>query len=274
MANESRVSDEDWRAARLRWESGEASVKQVADSIGVSKALVMKRKAAEGWQLRINVPPVPVGGAAQANFKVTESAGVSGRQAPPVTGHPSDTRASHAESAEAPERIDLGEIGLPANFAEMSFEERLAAAELAALARIDEMIARQERSSNAALSLLYSAMKASKDGDKAAFSRLRGAEVAHKALKLAHEEQRVQERQRVLRAYQVIEGVTPPKPVQPSILVVFSDDNSLTGPAGRRIRCGEGYTGALAAMRLASDRRAAAADVTDVEPIEPSEDPQ
>lgn len=98
MARESRVSDEDWRAVRLRWENGEVSVKQIADSIEVSKSLVMKRKAAERWQLRIGVPPVPVGGAAQANSKVTEIAGVSGRQAPPVPGHHSDTHASHAES--------------------------------------------------------------------------------------------------------------------------------------------------------------------------------
>lgn len=268
MAKESRVSDDDWHAARRRWESGEASFKQISDSIDVSKSLVLKRKAAEGWQLRIGVSPVPVGGAAQSNSKVTESAHDPARQAASVTGYKSDTRASRAESTDALEAIDLGEIGLPPNFAEMSFEERLAAAETAALKRIDEMIARQERASNAALSLLYSAMKASRDGDKNANARIRGAEVAHKALKLAHEEQRTQERQRVLRAYQVIEGVKPPKPLEPQIVVVFSDDSPLTGAAGRRIYCGEGYTSALAAMNFARDRRAAARvgdDISDVE---------
>ncbi|WP_157025354.1 hypothetical protein [Paraburkholderia heleia] len=228
----------------------------------------MKRKAAEGWQLRIGVAPVPVGGAAQANSKVTESAGASGRQAPPVTGHRSVTHASRAESADAHDETDLGEIGLPANFAEMSFEERLAAAEAAALKRVDEMIARQERASNAALSLLYSAMKASRDGDKNANARIRGAEVAHKALKLAHEEQRTQERQRVLRAYNVIEGTKPPKPLEPQIEIVFSDESPLTGPVGRRIHCGEGYKGALAAMKLARDRHAAARGGDDIQDVE------
>ena len=92
MAKESRVSDEAWRAARLRWERGEASIQQVADSIGVSKALVMKRKASEGWQLGIGVAAVTNKGPSGERSNFTESAVGSGTRAGMVTGHHGESR--------------------------------------------------------------------------------------------------------------------------------------------------------------------------------------
>lgn len=244
---------------------------RIAEHFKVSKPAVQGWARRGGWQRGIGVAPKQ-NAATEAKAGEAEGAKFTGmpKNEPREEGIHTPATASRAESADAPDAIDLGEIGLPANFAEMSFEERLVAAEAAALKRIDEMIARQERASNAALSLLYSAMKASRDGDKNANARIRGAEVTHKALKLAHEEQRTQERQRVLRAYRVIEGVTPPKAVQPSFVVVFSDDSPLTGGAGRgvrrRVACGDGDAGLKTALQLMGSKRAAAADVTDVEP--------
>jgi len=87
MAKESRVSDEAWRAARLRWERGEASIQQVADSIGVSKALVMKRKASEGWQLGIGRAAMTNKGPSGERSNFTESAVGSGTRVAMVTGH-------------------------------------------------------------------------------------------------------------------------------------------------------------------------------------------
>jgi hypothetical protein len=87
MAKESRVSDEAWRAARLRWERGEASIQQVADSIGVSKALVMKRKASEGWQLGIGRAAMTNKGPSGERSNFTESAVGSGTRVGMVTGH-------------------------------------------------------------------------------------------------------------------------------------------------------------------------------------------
>lgn len=259
-----------WAQARREWERDPtASYASIAAKFLISKALVGQRAASEKWQKGLGVPAHPKD-TSPNRAPAPHIQNLQRAPSNPAEGESLDAHdgASRAESADAPDAIDLGEIGLPANFAEMSFAERLAAAEAAALKRIDEMIARQERASNAALSLLYSAMKASRDGDKNANARIRGAEVTHKALKLAHEEQRTQERQRVLRAYNVIEGAKPPKPLEPQIMIVFSDDSPLTGPAGRRIHCGEGYTGALAAMNLARDRRAPARGGDDIQDVE------
>jgi hypothetical protein len=102
MASESRVSDGAWIDARRMWERGEASVKQVADSLGVSKSLVMKRKAAEGWQLNIGVAPVLVGGAAKPNSKVTENAGERVNRTGSVSGHQAKIAASQPASMPSP----------------------------------------------------------------------------------------------------------------------------------------------------------------------------
>lgn len=99
MAKESRVSDEAWRAVRLRWERGEASIQQVANSIGVSKALVMKRKASEGWQLGVGVAAAAWKRTPEAQALFTESVDARVARAGSVTGHQAEIRAPAIASA-------------------------------------------------------------------------------------------------------------------------------------------------------------------------------
>ncbi|WP_168794462.1 hypothetical protein [Paraburkholderia aromaticivorans] len=81
-----------------------ASVQQVADSIEVSKALVMKRKASEGWQLGIGVAGVTTKGPSGERSYFTESAVGSGTRAGIVTGHQAEKQpaapAAHAAQSE------------------------------------------------------------------------------------------------------------------------------------------------------------------------------
>lgn len=54
MPKESKVSEAAWRDAQEKWESGSQgfdSIQKVADFLGVSKALVMRKKTADGWVL-------------------------------------------------------------------------------------------------------------------------------------------------------------------------------------------------------------------------------
>jgi hypothetical protein len=204
VANESRVTDDAWREARRKWECGEASVQKIADSLGVSKALVMKKKAAEGWQLAIGVAPVPVGGAAQANAKVTESAGASQTRTGSVTGHPgaespralppdavvSEVVVARPAAAPAPSHMD--EIRVPDH---LDDDEREEFVKRAIVGRQKAIHARQAKELSAVRSQLYAAIKGatSKGGSTVAMA----VKNSIMALASLHEQEEAAELKRV-----------------------------------------------------------------------------
>jgi hypothetical protein len=130
---ESRVSEEDWKAARRRWESDATySYAQVADSLGVSKPLVGKRSKAEGWVKDSVRGDNPAKAGVGSDPKLTQVARDPGVSAPTVDGGqvrfqaPGDAAAAQASSEmpAMPERPVFAHAGEEREWIERQVAER------------------------------------------------------------------------------------------------------------------------------------------------------
>jgi hypothetical protein len=156
---ESRISPEEWFSARRSWESdATVSYAQVADSLGVSKALVAKRARKEKWQrgFAASVSSMPV--AVLETPRFTEKPQSAHIQAPVVHGVRGDK--------EPPATLlNNGAADIPVMPEGLSPAERLVFVRDAIVARQTAMNQNQAKELRAAKATVYAAIKsAGKDG--------------------------------------------------------------------------------------------------------------
>lgn len=158
----SRPSETDWKRARVMWECEPlASYSQIADFLGVSKALAGRRGKAEGWKKRISEGEAAA--RAQAIVAAVSSVAVD--------------VSVDAKRAEIRPTLPLVAAGVPV-------EQARAEAEKSVVNRRAEIELTHTREYNMARSLLYGAIK-SKDSELT-----RQAKMALEAMKLLHDGER------------------------------------------------------------------------------------
>ncbi|MDR5878801.1 hypothetical protein [Caballeronia sp. LZ032] len=162
------MNAENWQNARIQWESEPtASYAQVADSFGVSKALVGRKAKEQGWQKRLSADVAADRAHEIAASEFTHSAIGQPGQAPVVDANRSGIRP-----------------GLPTVSSGVPVDQARAAAAASAVGRRAEVEIRHGQEHAAARSLLYGAMK-SRD-----FESTKQAKLALESLKILHDLER------------------------------------------------------------------------------------
>lgn len=198
---ESRISPEDWFAARRSWESdATVSYAQVADSLGVSKALVAKKARSEKWQRGLAASFSSKLDAVHETPKFTENARPSPMQAPMVHG-------VRAEKESPASQLNNGAADIPVMPPGLTLDQQQDWIEGAVLARQRALNDSQAREIRAAKSTVYTAIKtAGKDGG---FDAARTARQVVSALAETHKSEMTNEIERVKLALNAFQGGRP-----------------------------------------------------------------